>query len=161
MLDYFFSDAPGFGRMSWLLMLGWLLSLGAGAYLYAIWRERNPVRARFFRRFGLGLSILSAVGLLLLALKAIGIPYLGWRIWSYLAALVTLGFLGWAGWFYLRRFPQLLAATGRQSGRAGGASRTYESNGSRQAQPRAVAAPRPVATTGRREARRDKKRRSR
>ena len=161
MLNYFFSDAPGFGRMSWLMMLGWLLSLGAGAYLYSVWQERNPVRARFFRRFGLGLSILSAAGLLLLAMKALALPYLGWRIWSYTSAIATILFIGWAAWFYVSRLPQLLAATSRQGARPSRNARSYESNGSRPAETRPAPPPRPVATTGRREARRDRKRKSR
>ncbi len=161
MANYFFVDNPGFGRISWVLMLAWVGALGAGVYLYNNWQERNVVRRRFFRQFGLGLSILGAGGLLLLALKAFGLPYVSWRIWTYLVALAMLGFLAWAAWFYTRRFPQLMAAT--QAGKAGrGGARTYSSNG-----PRAVPAarppapPRPVPTTGRREARRDKKRKSR
>ena len=161
MYDFFFSGDPGFGSYSWLLMLGWLLALAVGVYLYSLWQERNPVRARFFRRFGLGMSILSAAGLLVLALKALSVPYAEWRIWTYVAALLTLLFFGWAGWFWAARMPRLLASTGRQSGRPAGGARTYSSNGGSPATPRPPSAPRPVATTGRRDARRDKKRKSR
>ncbi len=166
MAEYFLRDNPGFGNLSWLLMAGWLIGLGAGAYLYSVWQERNPVRARFFRQLGLGLSIVSALGILLLALKAIGVPYLEWRLWSYLAALATLAFGGWAFWFYRTRYPRLMAATRaapgtvrRAGARSGHGAKTYAANGSVAAQ--STPTPRPVATTGRREARREKKRRSR
>jgi hypothetical protein len=161
MLNYLLSVHPGFGPLSWLSMLGWLGALAAGAYLYSIWQERNPVRARFFRQFGLGLSILGAVGLLLLALKAFGLPYVAWPIWSYLVMLATLLFLAWAGWFYMQRLPRLLAMSSRQVGRPAHGARTYTTNGSPPAQTRPPAPPRPVATTGRREARRDRKRKGR
>src|SRR5919202_3166770 len=105
MLKYLLSVHPGFGPLSWLAMLGWLGALAIGAYLYSVWRERNPVRARFFRQLGLGMSILGAVGVVLLALKALRLPYVGWPMWSYLAALATLGYLAWAGWFYSSRLP--------------------------------------------------------
>src|SRR5215210_5196940 len=108
MLDYLFSEDRGFGPISWLAMLGWLLALGAGAYLYSIWQERNPVRARFFRQLGLGLSATSAAGLVLLALNALNVPYLDWPIWLYVAGLVTLMFAGWGAWFYTTRLPGLL-----------------------------------------------------
>ncbi len=161
MLNYLLSVHPGFGPLSWLSMLGWLIALGIGAYLYTIWQERNPVRARFLRRFGLGSSILGAAGLLLLALKAFRLPYISWPIWSYLAALATLIFMAWAAWFYSQRLPRLLAAGVRASGKVARGARTYTSNGTRPVEARAPAPPRPVATTGRREARRDKKRKSR
>ena len=162
MVNYFLANDPGFGRISWVLMLGWLLTLGVGAYLYNGWQERSPVRRRFFRQLGLGLSVISAASLLLLALKAFGLPFVSWRLWTYLAAVVTLAFLGWAGWFYTTRLPRLLAAV-PQGGRAGrGGARTYASNGSRPSvAQRPPAPPRPVATTGRRDARRDKKRKGR
>ena len=162
MLKYLLSIHASFGPLSWLAMLAWVGALAAGAYLYSMWQERNPVRARFFRQFGLGFSILGAVGLLLLALKAFGLPYVAWPIWSYLAMLATLLFLGWAGWFYTQRLPRLLAMSGRQVGRPSHGARTYTTNGSSGVQTRAPAAPpRPVATTGRREARRDRKRKGR
>ena len=178
MFDFLF-DIHSFGPLGWLGLLGWLASLGVGAYLYSVWRERNPVRARFFRQLGLGMSILGAVGVVLLALKALQLPYVGWPIWSYLAALATLGYLAWAGWFYSSRLPQLLAAAGRSATRTGQGAKTYPaarsgrgaktyaapaargSNGARPAEAPPATPPRPVATTGRREARRDRKRKSR
>jgi len=177
--NYFLMNEPGFGRISWLLLFSWLILLGAGAYLYSMWQERNPVRQRFFRQLGLGLAVLSAVGILLLAFKAFGVPVASWRLWTYLVGLATLFFAGWSAWFYTSRLPQLLGATNRVGagarrqpaqqgrgartyGKSGGGARTYGTNGSRPATTaQTPPPPRPVATTGRREARRDKKRKSR
>ena len=161
MSGYFFANSPGFGPLSWLMLLGWVIGLGVGVYLYGVWLERNPVRARFVRQLGLGLGVLSAAGLLLLALKALDVPYAGWRIWTYVVGLLTLLFAAWAGWFYLNRLPALLAAPGRQVGRPVRAARTYESNGPQSTAARSVPQPRPTPTTGRRESRRERKRKSR
>lgn len=166
LLSYLITPHGGFGAWSWLGMLIWLFALGGGAYTYSSWQERNPVRSRFVRRLGLGLAILGAVGLVLLFLKATGLPYIGWPVWTYLWALATLVFIGWAIWFYSARLPQMLEAS-RQVSRTGRVergthgARTYTGNGARSAPAQPAAPPRPVATTGRREARRDKKRRTR
>lgn len=180
MTQYLFANDPGFGPISWILLLVWTLGLLGGVYLYQSWREANPIRARFVHQTGLGLAIISAAGLIVLALKALGIPVVSQRVWTYVAFGAMLLFLGYALWFSSQRLPRLLEAT-RAAGRnrvvtrAGGA-RTYgvrNSGGSsgrsagRPAQSGGTAGeaspatPKPVATTTRREARRDKKRRGR
>jgi hypothetical protein len=167
MSNYFLSQGPGFGPLSWLSLLAWSLLLAAGLYLYRSWRERNPVRARFMRQLGLVLSILSGTGIALLALKGLRIPVLSFRIWSYLVALATIGCAVWAAVMY-QRISQLVAASGRTPAttrrivpQPGRGARTYSANGTTGAETRPIPTPRPVATTGRREARRDKKRKSR
>lgn len=168
MSDYFLSQPLSFGPLSWLSLLGWGLILAAGLYLYTSWQERNVLRARFMRQLGLVLSILAGAGIVLLALKGLRVPVLSYRIWVYLVALATVGYGVWAGITY-QRINQLVAASGRNaapvrrgSQPAGRGARTYSSSGSNGAeQPRPAQPPRPVATTGRREARRDKKRKSR
>jgi hypothetical protein len=165
MANYLFSDRPGFHGAAWVATLCWLLILAAGIYLYSVWQERNPVRYRFNQRLGIGLMAVGGVGLVLMALKALGMPILSWRIWIYIDVLATIAVLGWAAWFYTQRLPRLLTTSSR-AGAAVGArgargARTYSANGTRPAEARPVQPPRPVATTGRREARRDKKRKSR
>jgi hypothetical protein len=165
-MDYFVTVHGGFGPLSWLSMLGWVFALAGGMYLYRSWQERNPVRSRFIRQLGQGLSVLGAVGLVLLALKATGLDVVGWPLWSYLWGLATLLFAGWAAWYYFARLPRLLAATrpgarGAPVTRTGQTARTYSSSPPRAVSAPPAAPPRPESTTGRREARRDKKRRSR
>lgn len=167
MSNYFLTQSPGFGPLSWLLLLAWGLTLAAGLYLYRAWQERNPVRARFMRQLGLVLSVLAGAGIVLLVLKGLRVPILSYRIWVYLVALATVGYGVWAGVTY-QRISQLVTASGRPgapvrrgSSQSGRGARTYTTNGSNGAETRPIPPPRPVATTGRREARRDKKRKSR
>lgn len=167
MSNYFLSQSPGFGPLSWLALLAWGLILAAGWYMYSSWQERNPVRARFMRQLGLVLTVLAGAGVVLLALKGLRIPVVSYRVWSYLVALATVGYGVWAAVTY-RRLSQLVTAGGRTGATArraasqpGRGARAYPTNGSNGSQSRPVPPPRPVATTGRREARRDKKRKSR
>ncbi|MBA3944497.1 MAG: hypothetical protein H0X37_08050 [Herpetosiphonaceae bacterium] len=182
-------DGQGFGGRSWVAMAIWVIGLIAGVYFYQGWREANPLRARFFQRTGLGLAIISAVGLVVLALRAFGVPVLSKPIWGYLVFLATLGYLAWAAYFLTQRLPALVAtsrdAARRQPTQRAGArsyggggkqaqagartyaaanakqagARTYTADGPADGQPAAPA--RPVATTNRRGARRDKKRKGR
>jgi hypothetical protein len=167
MSNYFLSQSPGFGPLSWLALLGWGLLLAAGLYLYNSWQERNPVRARFIRQLGFVLSILAGTGVVLLALKGLHIPVLSYRIWVYLVALATVIYGVWAAYKF-QRMQQLVAASGRTPAvtrrlapQPGRGARTYSSNGPTGAETRPIPPQRPVATTGRREARRDKKRKGR
>lgn len=162
MYNYLFSDRTGFNGAAWIATLVWLFALGIGIYLFQVWRERNPIRARFVRQFGLGLTVVSAVGLVLLILKSLSIPIVDWRIWSYATAALTVLLLIWGAWYNFSRLPQLLAAARQPVGRSRSGARTYSTAGTAQpAAQRAPAPPKPVATTGRREARREKKRKSR
>ncbi len=166
-----FTENLAFGARSWIALAVWVAGLIGGMYLYQGWREANPVRLRFMRRLGLGLGILSAVGLVALALRAFGVPVLSYPIWSYLVMLATLGYLAWGVFYATQTLPALAdaarskpgAKTYGASGKGGaktygagskGGAKTYTA----QTEP---AAPRPVATTTRREARRDRKKKSR
>jgi hypothetical protein len=182
MLDRLVSNDIGFGPRSYLALFIWVIALAVGFYLYNMWQERNAVRMRFMRGLGLGLLIAGGVGVVLMLLRGINIPVVSWPLWGYLAMLGTLAFLAWAGWFYANKLPALVAAAGRQGGRmgapanrqgarSGGGARTYGSGGSGGARTYSApsgdsngstpSTPRPVATTTRREARRDRKRKSR
>jgi hypothetical protein len=178
MLNRIVDAATPFGPRSWLAVFIWLIALALGFYFYSMWQERNPVRMGFLRRVGLGLLILSGVGLVLMLLRGIGVSigaeFLAWPLWGYLAMLATLGFAGWAGWFYSQKLPALATTTGRQPGRAGapvsrqaarpssgGGARTYSAPAGGTTGTAVRSEPRPVATTTRRESRRDRKRKSR
>ena len=174
MFDRIVMNGVNFGPRSWLAVFVWLIALALGFYFYSMWQERNPVRMSFVRRVGLGLLILSGVGLVLMLLRGIDVPVLGWPLWGYLAMLATLGFAGWAGWFYAQKLPALATTTGRQPARvgapvsrqagrssSGGGARTYTAPAGGTTGTAVRSEPRPVATTTRRESRRDRKRKSR
>ncbi|GAC1565220.1 MAG: hypothetical protein NVS2B7_39420 [Herpetosiphon sp.] len=156
-------DNQPIGGRSYVVMALWVFGLIVGVYLYQGWREANPVRYRFVQRTGLGVAILSAVGLCVLALRALSVPVMGMPIWGYGVFVVTLGFLAWALYFYTQRLPALLAsskAAVRRPPVQRNTARSYSMNGT--TDPSATpSVPRGVGTTSRREARRERKRKGR
>lgn len=164
---YFIEPNVPFGGISTAMALIWAVTLGIGIYLLRSYRDNNPIRTRFLQRVGLIEAILGGVGLVLLLLKLIGVDVLEWRLWGWLVALAWLGYTAYAIYAYTTRLPVQIATTrpmrtGRpQSGR--GNARTYAVSGNSAADSTAKPPrePRPIATTKRREARREKKRKSR
>ncbi len=163
MENYFTQPQPGFGGVSWTMGVVWVLGLVVGIYLFTQWQDPNPLRLRFGRRVGLATAILSLLGIFALVFKFMEIPRLEWRVWSYLLAFATLGLWGWAIYFWVKRLPALVAST-----RSSRSTRATSQRKERTAQPNGSASetqthrqPRPEATTTRREARRERKRRSR
>jgi hypothetical protein len=160
--NYFTQPQPGLGGVSWTMGLVWVLGLAAGIYLLTQWRESNPVRYHFGRLFGIVTVVLSALGIVQLALRFFEVPTVEWRLWSYLLALATLGFWGWGIYYSMQRLPAQAAAARRSMrGAPQRGARTYAANGSIATSARPQRQPRPEATTSRREARRERKRRSR
>lgn len=161
---YFVESKLPFGGISYAMLFVWAIALGLGIYMLRSYRASNPVRARFMQQFATILSALSGLGLVLLVLKFFQVPVAEWRLWSYLVALAWLGYLGYTLYVYNTVLPARVAAvkptrTGRPASNRGGA-KTYAANGAAPA-PRPPREPRPVATTTRRDARRDKKRKGR
>lgn len=160
---YFIESAPPFGNISWTMLVVWAVAAAVGIYLLRSYRDKNPIRLRFVRQVGVITTTLSVVGILLLALKFFNVPVLEWRLWSYLVAFGSLGYWGYALYVYNSKLPALIATTRPVRAVRGPTSRTMRASQVNSAvpEPREPRAPRPVATTTRREARRDKKRKSR
>ena len=163
MIEYFTQSRPPFGSISWTMLVVWAAALGFGVYLLRSYRDSNPIRIRFAQRAGVVLSALSGVGILLLILKFFGVPVLDWRLWSYLVAFASLGYWGYALYAYNVQLPALVAASKPARTVRGQSPRSVAKVYSTPGQPvaRPPREPRPVATTTRREARRDKKRKTR
>ncbi len=164
MIEYFTEARPPFGNISWTMFVVWAAALLFGLYLLRSYRDSNPIRLRFARQTGVVLSALSGLGILLLIFKFFQVPVLEWRLWSYLVAFASLCYWGYALYQYNSRLPAQIAAVRPMRVPRGGAGRggakVYSTSGAATA-PRPPREPRPVATTTRREARRDKKRKSR
>lgn len=163
---YFIEADVPFGSISWAMLFVWAITLGVGMYLLLSYRDKNPIRTRFLQRVGLIEAILGGVGVVLLVLKLVGVDVLEWRLWGWLVALAWIGYTAYAAYVYNTRLPVQMATarpmrtTRAPAGRSG--ARTYAVSGnSAPAEPKEPRAPRPVATTTRREARREKKRKSR
>jgi hypothetical protein len=154
-LSYLTTAAPTFGPLAWLFFIGQILGVGAGAYLYWVHTERNGARLTFMRQLGVALMILGGVGVLLGVLRLLNVPFFNQRLLFWIQLLVELGVAGYV-YYYMRSVLPGLEKSALAKGRQGGAPRP----------PRAVpadaapATPRPVATTSRRDARRDRKRKS-
>lgn len=162
---YFIEPNVPFGGVSTAMALVWAVALGVGVYLLRSYRDNHQVRTRFVQRAALIASVLSGVGLVLLVLKFLNVPVVEWRLWSWLVALAWLGYLGYTIYFYNSRLPVQIATSRpmrtvrSQAGRH--TARMYAAGGDGASTPKPPREPRPVATTTRRDARRDKKRKSR
>ncbi len=162
MIEYFTQANPPFGNVSVVMALLWLATLAFGAYLLRSYRSANRARLAFARQVAVVTIALSALGLVLLALKYANVAVLEWRLWGYLVALASLGYWGYALWYYNSKLPAQAAAQGARPARLAGGrgARAYQTNGA-PSESRAPREPRPIATTTRRAARREKKRKAR
>ncbi|HEX6289151.1 MAG TPA: hypothetical protein VFZ66_08160 [Herpetosiphonaceae bacterium] len=161
-INFFIQSDPEFGGVSWATGLFWLVLLATGVYLLTRWRDSNPVRYRFGRQFALVVTVLGVLGLVVLTLNYFQVAPFDIRLWMYLVGLASLGYLGYAMYAYNSKLPAQIAAA-RPARSVRGVSRgarAYPANGT-PTTPRAERPPRPVATTTRREARREKKRKQR
>jgi hypothetical protein len=158
-MGYFTTAAPQFGPLGWIFFLGQILGAGAGAYLYFMHTERNSARQTFLGQVGIGLLILGGVGVLMGAVRLFNVPTLNQHLWFWLQAVVELGFVGYIVYYSRNVLPNLerSAAPSARSGKPNATRAARPANGGNPA----PAVPRPVATTSRRDARRDRKRKSR
>jgi hypothetical protein len=160
MIEYFTQANPPFGNISIVMTLLWLATLGLGAYLLRSYRSQIPLRLRFVRQAAIITLVLSLIGVGLMVLKYLQVPVFEWRLWGYLAAFASLGYWGWALYYYNSKLPAQVAVQAGRGARASRGARTYAANVT-PPPARPAREPRPVATTTRREARRDKKRKTR
>jgi len=154
--SYMTTAVSFFGPLAWSFFIGQILGVGAGAYLYFMHSERNSARQTFMRQLGLALMILGGVGVALGALRLVNVPVLNQRFWLWLQLMVELGVAGYVFYYMRSVLPGLeRAAASARGGRTGAPRPPKPIPGDA-----AHATPRPVATTGRRDARRDRKRKS-
>ena len=162
-INFFTQPDLEFGGVSWATGLFWLALVAAGVYLLTQWRESNPARLRFGRQFATVATVLGALGLLFLILNFVQLSPFNIRLWTYLIGFASLGYVGYAAYYYTSKLPAQVAASrpARAVRTTGGrGARTYQASNT-PAAPRPPREPRPVATTTRREARREKKRKGR
>lgn len=148
--SYLTTPDPAFGPLAWTFFIIQILGVGAGAYLYFRHTERNPARQTFVRQLGIALMILGGVGVLIGALRLLNVPVFNQRVWFWIQAVVEAGVAIYVVYYMRSVLPVLerAAATRGRGARAAAGDTAPE-------------APRPIATTGRREARRERKRKSR
>ena len=150
------TNAPGFnfsGSLEFGLFALWIVLLIVGI----IWRRqaapKSPARLAFRNRTALGLIILGVLGLVNSIAQIVDIDVVAWPLWGLIVLLVALGFIIYSWWFARSTLPGLVDASKRNPNAA---PKHYTAPGT---VPTATSTqPRPEATTGRRDARRAKKR---
>ncbi|GIV97143.1 MAG: hypothetical protein KatS3mg057_1800 [Herpetosiphonaceae bacterium] len=169
---YLFQTDPGAGGVSLFMGLIWLALAAAGASALRATPPSNPARAAFRRRLALGTVIVSVLGIVQLLIRWLdariiqpggdNLPVIDWRLWSYLILIATVAFLGYMFWYYRTRYPQEVAqskqvrvARPARQQRHEQPSKAASTNGTVEAKPKQE----PI--TGRRESRRERKRRKR
>ncbi|NNJ10128.1 hypothetical protein EKD04_007295 [Chloroflexales bacterium ZM16-3] len=144
------SPAAGFGTLAWIFFLLQLIGVAAGAYLVYAHTERNQARQTFMRQLGIALLVLGGVGLLAAALRLFGVPLISQRVWFWVLLVVDLAVVGYATYYMRNVLPELEKAQAGKRGPRQGQARSIAAD-------QAPAPPRPVATTSRRDARRERK----
>lgn len=176
--NYLSTASAAFGPFAWIFFSLQLATALGGLYILYVRSDNNAVRRGLWRQLGSALLITGGVGLLLGVLRLANVPVLNQRYWFYIQLLVELVLAAYVFYYARTSYPRLLAesqARGRNApvrrGSAPGAARTVAS-------PRTPAAPRssaaqpsqggptvptigrPAAASGRRESRRERKRRT-
>jgi hypothetical protein len=151
-ITYLTTPSPQFGTLAWLFFILQILGVAAGAYLVYAHTERNPARLAFLRQLGIALLVVGGVALLMAALRLLNVPVVNQRLWFWITLLIELALAGYLTYYVRNVLPGLeQAQAGRRPARAQPRGMVSES---------APAAPRPVPITSRRDARRDRKRKS-
>lgn len=162
-----------FGPAEWVFFLSAIIAALAGTYLLFVHRDRLAARADFLRQIGIGLLIAGLAGAIIGGLRLANIALAAF--WFTIVTIVFVLLVIYALYYATSVLPKRIAASQTLSrGRGGGAARpspsrsnatpramsaeskSLSSNGS----PAVSSAPRPAGSGGRRESRRDRKRRS-
>jgi hypothetical protein len=162
LLTYLTTSTGDFGGPEWGFFVVEIAAALAGIYLAFLRNDTRAVRGAILRRGGLALGVLGALGTLFGALRLAAVEPLTMPIWFYAVGLVEILLAAYTVYYWLARYPAQQAVfeqTARSAGRRGGArpQPALQTNGNRVA----ISTPRPEATTGRRDSRRDRKRRGR
>ncbi|MBK9942573.1 MAG: hypothetical protein IPP13_13255 [Kouleothrix sp.] len=162
-VTYLTTFSPAFGALEWVCFIAQIVLVAAGVYLVYLRAEPHPIRRSASRTQGYALLALGAIGILFGALRLAPIELFTMPIWFTIITVLEVVLAAYALYFVLRVLPGQVAAydeANRKGGRRSVArpQQALHSNGANGAG--GLAAPRPPATTTRRDARRDRKRRS-
>jgi len=162
LVTYLTTATSDFGGLEWAFLVVEGVAALAGVYLAFLRPDAHPVRGAALRRLGLALLVLGGLGVVFSALRLGAVSPFTMPIWLYGVGLAEIALTAYALYYWLARYPAQMAAYEQ---------RARSSSGRRVARPQPALetngnsvtyhAPRPSATTGRREARRDRKRRGR
>jgi hypothetical protein len=162
LVTYLTTPAGEFGGLEWgFLVVEGIITL-VGLYLAFLRSDAHPIRGTALQRLGLALLLLGGLGVSFAVLRLAAVDLFRMPVWFVVLGLVELVLAAYALFYWQTRYPAELAAY-EQSAR--GAPRrssprpqpTLRTNGSSVA----LSEPPSLATTSRRDSRRDRKRRGR
>ncbi|HNP72060.1 MAG TPA: hypothetical protein PKK15_13155 [Kouleothrix sp.] len=162
-VTYLTTFNPTFGALEWVFFAAQIALALAGAYLVFLRAEPHPIRRDTARNLGYALLIVGVVGIVLGALRLVPVELFTMPIWFTLVTVIEVALAAYAAYFLLAVLPGRVAAydeANRKSGRRSVArpQPALQANGTNGTT--SINGPRPPATTTRRDARRDRKRRS-
>lgn len=157
------TTAVPFGPLSWVLLLVQVILLVAGLYFIFGNVDGNPLRARLFKQFGYAEAALGGLGTLFGVLRLAAVVPFTARYWSLIVVAFELA-LGFYALYYSRAiYPAQVAAAGKGKGtrRSSAQPSTRPALSANGTDGKAVVVNEPRVASGRRDSRRDRKRRSR
>ena len=161
---YLTTPDPLFGWIEWILFISQIVLLLVGGYFAFLYRDTNQIKLQALQRFGYVLLALSALGVLLGGLKLGLVEPFTSRVWMFLVVVFEIALGVYALVYSQRIYPQQVAAAKvaarptRPAVRAGAARKPLAPNGTPIAP---VEVPIPRVAPGRRDSRRERKRRKR
>jgi hypothetical protein len=163
-LTYLTTYATTFGAPEITFFVAHIALVLAGAYYAFMARSSSPLRAESLRMLGYGLLVLGVAGTLFAVLRLAVDSVWSMPIWFTIVTVLDLALIAYALYYALSVYPArqaelAQASRSRGSQRAGSRSpATLQSNGTNGTP---YSSPRPIPTTTRRVARRDRKRKGR
>ena len=163
-VTYLTTFTTEFGALEWVFFAAQIALAVAGVYLAFLRAEPHPIRRAAARNLGYALLGLGALGILFGALRLASVEIFTMPIWFTIAivleVILVIYALYYASSIYAPRMVAYDAANrGKGMRRVTRPQAALQANGTNGAP--SYSEPRPVATTTRRGARRDRKRKSR
>lgn len=157
---YLTTPDPLFGWIEWILFIAQIVLLLVGAYFAFLYRDSNTIKFQALQRFGFVTLILGALGTLLGALKLGVVAPFDTRLWLALVLVFEIAFAIYAVIYSRTTYHEQVAAAARRrpSAKNAGSPRRQVTGGAPTA-PHPVEVPVERVAPGRRDARRDRKRR--
>ncbi len=161
-VSYLTTPAGEFGGLEWGFLVVEAVAALAGIYLAFLRNDAHPIRNAALRRLGLALLLLGGLGVIVAVLRLAAVDPFRMPIWFFAVGLAELALVGYALFYWQVRYPAALAAYEQRTRgairRSGARPQSVpQANGNGVA----LSDPRSLATTSRRDSRRDRKRRGR
>ena len=163
-LNYLTTYSTAFGAPETIFLIAHAALVLAGVYYAFLAKSSDVLRSESLRLLGYGLLALGLVGTLLAVLRlAVGDAF-SMPIWFTIVTVLDVALIAYALYFALSIYPArraALALSNRNRGAVRGGGRQQPTLQSNATNGSSYGAARPVATTTRRESRRDRKRKGR